>query len=79
MRKLYGVGTPRGLKSGGFDHVFAFLLMLDLYLMIESEEIATLKVTSGQDETSIHHPAFCPQISVWFSNFLNSLIFASGC
>jgi transposase len=51
MRKLYGVGTPRGLQSGGFDHVFAFLLMLDSYLIIDSEGIATLEVTSGQYET----------------------------
>jgi transposase len=79
MRKLYGVGTPRGLQNGGFDHVFAFLLLLDSYLLIDSEEIATLEVTSGQHETSLCHPASCPHISVWFSNFLNSLICASGC
>ena len=29
MRTLYGVGTPRGLQDGGFQLVFAFLLMLD--------------------------------------------------
>jgi transposase len=79
MRKLYGVGTPRGLQSGGFGHVFTLLLMLDSYFMIESEEIATLEVPFGQDETSTYHPVSCPQLSVWFSHFLNSLIFASGC
>jgi transposase len=47
MRKLYGIGTPRGLQNGGFAHVFVFLLLLDSYLMIDSEEIATLEVTSG--------------------------------
>jgi transposase len=79
MRNLYGVGTPRGLQNGGFNHVFAFLFMLDWSLIMESEEIATLEVTSGQDETSICHPASCPHTSAWFSNFLNSLISASGC
>jgi transposase len=79
MRKLYGVGTPRGLQNGSFEYVFALLLMFDSYLMIDSEEIATLEVTSGQNETSMCHPTFCPQIFVWSSNFLNSLIFASGC
>jgi transposase len=78
MRKLYGVGTPRGLQNGGF-HVFAFLLMLDPYLMMDSEEIATLQLTSGQDETSTYHPVSCPHICAWFLNFLNSLISASGC
>jgi transposase len=38
MRKLYGIGTPRGLQNGGFAHVFVFLLLLDSYLMIDSEE-----------------------------------------
>jgi transposase len=79
MRKLYGVGTPRGLQSGSFEYVVALLLMLDSYLRLDSEETATLQVTSGQDETSVCHPAFRPQISVWFSNFLNLLILASGC
>lgn len=64
MRNLYGVGTPRGLQNGGFGHVFTLLLMLDSYLMIESEEITTRKVPSGQDETSTDHPASCPQFSV---------------
>jgi transposase len=79
MRKLYGVGTPRGLQSGGFDHVFTFLFLLDSYFMMDSEEIATLEVTSGQDKASICHPASCPHICVWSSNFLNLLIFASDC
>ena len=79
MRKLYGVGTPRGLQNGGFGHVFTLLLISDSYSMIESEEIATWEVPFGQDETSTYHLASCPQLSAWFSNFLNSLIFASGC
>jgi transposase len=79
MRKLYGIGTPRGLQNGGFDPMFIFLLLLDSYLTIDSEEIATLEVTSGQDETSMYPPALCPQVPVWFSHFLNSLIFASRC
>jgi transposase len=79
MRKLYGVGTPRGLQNGGFAYVFALLLMLDSYLMIDSDEIATPEVTSGQDETSISHPILCAQIFVSSSKFLNLLIFASAC
>jgi hypothetical protein len=79
MRKLYGVGTPRGLQNGGFDQVFAFLLLGGPYSMMDSEEIATLQVTSRQDETSICHTFSCPHICAWFLNFLNSLIFASGC
>lgn len=79
MRKLYGVGTPRGLQNGGFEHVFALFLILDSYLVIDSERVATVIVTSGQDETSLSHPAFCPHIFVSSSTLLNSLIFASGC
>jgi len=79
MRQLYGVGTPRGLQNGGFDHVFAFLLMLHSYIPIDSLEIATLQVTSGQHETSICLPVSCPHTCGRFSNFLNLLISASGC
>lgn len=79
MRKLYAIGTPRGLQNGGFGHPFTLLLMSDSYSMIESEEIATGEVPFGQDETSAYHPASCPQLAVWFSHFLNSLIFTSGC
>lgn len=50
MRNLYGVGTPRGLQNGSFEYVFALLLMLDSYLAINSEEIATPEVTSEPDE-----------------------------
>jgi transposase len=62
MRKLYGVGTPRALQNGGFERVFALLLLLESYSMIDSEQIATLEVTSGQNETSICHLLFCPHI-----------------
>ena len=79
MRNLYGVGTPRGLQSGSLEYVFALLLMLDSYLIIDSGQIPTQEVTSWQDETSVYHPASCPQVPVWFSNFLSSLIFASDC
>jgi transposase len=79
MRKLYGVGTPRGLQNGAFEYVFALLWMLDSCLMFDSEEIATLEATSGQHETSINHSVLCPQIFCLLLNFLNSLIFAPGC
>jgi transposase len=79
MRASYGVGTPRGLQNGSFEFVFAFLLMLDSYFMIDSEEAAMPEVTSGQDETSMCHPASCPQFPVSSSNFVNSLISTSGC
>ncbi len=64
MRKLYGVGTPRGLQNGGFEHVFALFLILDSYSVLDSAEIETLEATSGQDETSMCHRACCPQFSV---------------
>jgi transposase len=64
MRKLYGTGTPRGLQSGGFDHLFAFLLLLHSYVTMDSEEIATREVTSRQDETSICHRVSYPHIRV---------------
>lgn len=79
MRNLYGVGTPRGLQNGGFEYMFALFLMLELRLRIDSQEAATLEVTSRQDETSICHPTSCPQIFVRSATSLNSLIFASGC
>jgi hypothetical protein len=38
MRMLYGVGTPRGLQDGAFEHVFGLLLMLNSYFVTDLEQ-----------------------------------------
>ncbi|MBV9084461.1 MAG: transposase [Acidobacteriaceae bacterium] len=38
MRRLYGVGTPRGLQGGGFKVLFLFFLLLSSYSRTDCEQ-----------------------------------------
>ena len=68
MRTLYGVGTPRGLQDRGFEDVLVLLLMLNSCFMTDFEKRRMANVTSGEDETAIHHPAVFPRTSAQFLN-----------
>jgi transposase len=66
MRTLYGIGTPRGLQGRCVPTYFVLLLLLDSYLTFDRKQTGTWEVTSGQHQTPIYLPAFCPHTSVLF-------------
>jgi transposase len=66
MRMLYGVGTPRRLQDGAFEHVFVLLLMLNSYFVTDLEQTQMVDVTPGKTKTSIYLPAVSRSFSVQF-------------